>query len=338
MLDALAREQGDIVPLAQSNGCQVYQVKNETGEGTMAIYEVFPGAMIMYNDFHLAYYDSVFKTHLDLLCIDYCREGRLEYAVGGDAYSYVEAGDLKIDRRLEHQGHFTLPLAHYHGISIGFQLPLATQEVGRVMGAYPLDLYGLQKKFCPDTHPRVIHGAPSIDHVFQELYAVPERIKIPYFRVKIMELLLYLEALELGKEAEKPYYYRAQVEAVKAARTYLTEHLEHHITLEELSKRFQLPLTTLKACFKTVFGSPVNTYMRNYRMDRAAMFLRQEPSTSVMEIAGRVGYESASKFAAAFKAVKGVTPLEYRRSGGPDWHREDSFDQLGQSGLDGADN
>ena len=328
MLDALEREQGEMTPLAQSNGCRVYQVKNETGEGTMAIYEVFPGAMVMYNDFHLAYYDSLFKTRQDLLCIDYCREGRLEYAVGRDAYSYVEAGDLKIDRRLEHTGHFALPLAHYHGISIGFHLPAAAREIEGMMGAYPLDLYGLQRKFCPDPHPRVIHGAPSIDHIFQELYAVPERIKLPYFRVKILELLLYLDALELGRETEKPYFYRSQVEAVKAAQRYLTEHLEQHVTQEELSKRFQLPLTTLKLCFKTVFGSPVNTYMRHYRMDRAAMLLRQEPSASVMEIAGRVGYDSASKFAAAFKAVKGVTPLEYRRSGGPRWQGEDLPDQL----------
>ena len=48
---------------------------------------------------------------------------------------------------------------------------------------------------------------------------------------------------------------------------------------------------------------------------RAALLLRQEPHAGVAEIAGRVGYDSASKFAAAFKAVKGKTPLEYRREG-----------------------
>ena len=43
---------------------------------------------------------------------------------------------------------------------------------------------------------------PSIDHIFQELYAVPEQIKLPYFRIKVLELLLYLDALELPKDAE----------------------------------------------------------------------------------------------------------------------------------------
>ena len=51
-------------------------------------------------------YDSAFHTTEDMLCIDYCRQGRMEYPAGPDAYSYVEAGDLKLDRRLEHQGLF----------------------------------------------------------------------------------------------------------------------------------------------------------------------------------------------------------------------------------------
>lgn len=90
----------------------------------MTVYEVFPGATILYNDFHMAYCDSSFETRQDLLCIDYCREGRMEYAVGNDAFSYVEAGDLKVDRRLRHKGYFSLPLSHYHGISMCFDLSM----------------------------------------------------------------------------------------------------------------------------------------------------------------------------------------------------------------------
>lgn len=324
MLSDILKNADYMVRLAESDGCGVYQVRNESGEGTMTCCRVFPGAVLMYNDFHMDSFESRFQAAADMLCIDYCREGRMEYEVGKGAFSYVEAGDLKIDRRLEHQGHFAFPLSHYHGVTIGLHIPEAAKELEGAMGDYPIDLRALRRKYCPDAHPRVIHGAPSIDHIFQELYSVPERIKMPYFRVKIMELLLYLDALELGDETEKPYFYRSQVETVKAVRAYLTEHLDRHFTLEELSGRFQIPLTTLKSCFKNVFGSPVNTYMRGYRMDRAAIFLRQEPETSVLEIAGRVGYDSASKFAAAFKAVKGKTPLEYRRSG-PALRQADDF-------------
>ena len=102
---------------------------------------------------------------------------------------------------------------------------------------------------------------------------------------------------------------------MKAIHRLLTGDLERHYTITELSRRFSIPTTALKECFKSVYGQPINTYMRGLRMDRAALLLRQEPYVGVAEIAGRVGYDSARKFAAAFKAVKGKTPLEYRREG-----------------------
>lgn len=133
----LQNSQPDLCLLAKSGGCSVYQLRNESGEGTMTVYEVFPGATILYNDFHMAYCDSSFETRQDLLCIDYCREGRMEYAVGNDAFSYVEAGDLKVDRRLKHKGYFSLPLSHYHGISMCFDLSMIPMELARLAGDYP---------------------------------------------------------------------------------------------------------------------------------------------------------------------------------------------------------
>ena len=313
MLEQVMTDNRFPTPLAVGGNCRVFHFHSNTGEGRMTQYDLFPGVSLMYNDFHMEGYDSAFRTTEDLLCIDYCRQGRMEYTSGPEAYSYVEAGDLKLDRRLEHRGHFTFPLAHYHGITIGFELPQAARSLAEWVREFPVELSQLQRKFCSGRHPRVIHGAPSVDHIFQELYAVPEQIKLPYFRIKVLELLLYLDALELPKDAEKPYFYKSQVEKVKAVHRLLTGELERHYTIAELSERFSVPATALKECFKSIYGQPVNTYMRNFRMDRAALLLRQEPQTGVMEIAGRMGYSSGSKFAAAFKKAKGKTPLEYRR-------------------------
>lgn len=49
------------VKLAENDGCSVYQFRNETGEGTITIYEVFPGVSLSCNDFHIRYYDSAFN-------------------------------------------------------------------------------------------------------------------------------------------------------------------------------------------------------------------------------------------------------------------------------------
>ena len=44
-------------------------------------------------------------------------------------------------------------------------------------------------------------------------------------------------------------------------------------TIAELSERFSVPATALKECFKSIYGQPINTYMRNFRMDQAALLL-----------------------------------------------------------------
>ena len=315
MLEQVMADNGFPVPLVEGGNCRVFQFHSGTGEGIMTQYDLFPGVSLMYNDFHMESYDSAFRTTEDLLCIDYCRQGRMEYPAGPDAYSYVEAGDLKLDRRLEHQGHFTFPLAHYHGITVGFALPQAAQSLKEWIREFPVDLARLQNKFCSSRHPKVLHGAPSIDHIFQELYAVPEQIKLPYFRIKVLELLLYLDALELsGHTEERPYFYKGQVEKIKAIQALLTQDLTKNYTLEELSTRFDIALTPMKNCFKSVYGSPIFTYMRNYRMNYAASLLKSDKSLKVAEIAGLVGYDSPSKFASAFHQTMGKTPLEYRKS------------------------
>ena len=304
---------GTGVKLAENDGCSVYQFRNETGEGTITIYEVFPGVSLSYNDFHIRYYESEFKPDRNLFCIDHCREGRLEYPAADDAYSYVEAGDLKLDRRLTHTGHFEMPLSHYHGAMVSFDMDAACRSLPQEIKDFPVNLRALQEKFCGGIYPYVVHGAGSIEHIFGELYAVPEKIKRPYFKIKILELLLYLEALELPENpAEKPYFYRTQVEKAKAVQQFLVGHMDENFTQEEMSRRFDIPLTPLKNCFKSVFGASIGSYLLEYRMNQAAVFLRTKREMSVAEIAGCVGYDSPSKFAAAFRRKMGMTPMDYR--------------------------
>jgi AraC-like DNA-binding protein len=61
-----------------------------------------------------------------------------------------------------------------------------------------------------------------------------------------------------------------------------------------------------------MYGESIPMYMKRRRMDEAAVLLATTNMT-VGEIAIGVGYENQSKFASAFKSLKKMTPLEYRR-------------------------
>ena len=104
-----------------------------------------------------------------------------------------------------------------------------------------------------------------------------------------------------------------QVKIIREIHDHLTEHMEQRVTIEELARRYLMNPTTLKTVFKEVYGSSLAAHMKEHRMEKAASLLR-ETDLSVAEIAGQVGYESQSKFTAAFKEQFGRLPKEYRRT------------------------
>ena len=127
--------------------------------------------------------------------------------------------------------------------------------------------------------------------------------------------MLFLEAASFpGASTNRRTFYRTQVEKVKAIERYLTEHMDENITQRELSERFDIPQTGMKTVFKSVYGTSIGDWLLKYRMNRAAVLLREDREKNVAEIAGMVGYDSPSKFAMAFKRVMQMSPVEYRNA------------------------
>ena len=165
--------------------------------------------------------------------------------------------------------------------------------------------------------PRVVQGAAQLSHLFGELYRVSEKIRISYFKVKILELLLYLEAMPLPPDdAAPPYFYKSQMEKIKAIRDYLAAHLAEHFTQEALSRQFDIPMTPMKNCFRAVYGAAIGAWLTEYRMRFAAELLTSQPALHIAEIGCQVGYDNAGKFTQAFKRVLHTTPSAYRREKG----------------------
>lgn len=92
----------------------------------------------------------------------------------------------------------------------------------------------------------------------------------------------------------------------------MTADLRNHYTLQELSEKFEIPLTSMKVCFKGVYGSSIYSYMKSYRMQAATTLLRNT-SDSITEIAAKMGYDNPSKFSEVFKKEYGELPSEFRK-------------------------
>lgn len=125
------------------------------------------------------------------------------------------------------------------------------------------------------------------------------------------------EMIELPCPADESFKesvtYDSQVQIIDEVHKYLTEDLSRRPTIEELALSFHINQTTLKSTFKRVFGKPIATYMKEYRIRRAAELI-EKSDRSISEISAAVGYENQSKFTQAFKDVFGILPKDYRKS------------------------
>ena len=92
----------------------------------------------------------------------------------------------------------------------------------------------------------------------------------------------------------------------------LTANLSERVTIEELSHKYLMNTTTLKRVFKQVYGETIAAHIKKHRMEEAARLLTATQD-DVAVIARAVGYESQSRFTAAFKETYGALPTEYRK-------------------------
>lgn len=151
----------------------------------------------------------------------------------------------------------------------------------------------------------------EIDYIFSRIQCLPNSIAIPYLKLKIQELLLFLNTIDIHSEKQNEKYLSPQVEIIKRVHKSLISNLQKRPTIKELSKKYLINTSTLQSVFKGIYGEFIAAYMKNYRIQKSSLMLRHTNNT-VASIAKEVGYENASKFSTAFKKIMLCSPNEYR--------------------------
>ena len=306
-----------VIPKDNDGYCTVYKMDCADGLGLMTVYQVYPGIQIIYNDFEATscYWDG--NIDKNILEINHCREGREGCRLPSGSCLYLGEGDLSIHTMDNCASEMSFPLKHYRGISVVINLSVVVKNPPEILSDSGIDILQFKEKFCADGNCFIMRAKNEIEHIFSELYSVPDCLQKPYFRLKVQELLLFLCMIDVSKEKRRELYTSPQVEIIKTIHKRLTSNLQERPTIEELSKEYLINPTTLKDTFKGIFGQPIGTYMKEYRIRQAAVLLRQTQAT-IAEIANKVGYENQSKFATAFRDVLKISPAEYRKQNASD--------------------
>nr|WP_303252753.1 AraC family transcriptional regulator [uncultured Ruminococcus sp.] len=314
VLQKIDNPYGMIQTVEHGESFSIYRSQDSTGDCEITVYPVFSGIELVYYDVHMQSCDIDLAKGREMLIITHCQEGRIEFEYKNGEYLYLASGDLSIQKNTENIRHRYCPLSHYHGVSVAIDMNRVPRCFSCILDDVFVSPEELEMKFCSEKPYSIMRENISIEHIFSELYSVPENIRKGYHKVKVLELLLFLSGLEYkGESEERRYFSRSQVTAAKEAKKYLLAHLDEHITITELADMLGISSTSLKICFKGVYGDTINGYITNCKMQKAASLLKSTDK-SVLEIAGIVGYNNGSKFAGAFRRVMNKSPNEYRKS------------------------
>lgn len=306
----LKRVPAGTVQIISESGCVPRQAQTK-GKGIIEPYAVFDGVMLEYNCFQGG---SVRFTHRPLphvLEINYCHQGRVGWDMKSGSTVYLGAGDLAMqpmDCCADSLMRF--PSGWYMGIQITVDFSAISPRLSAILERNGIQIDALQHRYC--CHQVFsLARSPQIDSIFSVLF---HRASISPFlhQIKIMELFAYLAELDPTQQKAVSEWNTEQTAIIQQMHDFLIDHVQQRYTIEELSHRFLINTSTLKSAFKAVYGMPIAAYMKEYRMQQA-MIMLQDPALSIAEIAARLGYESQSKFARAFKDCAGILPRDYRK-------------------------
>ncbi len=295
--------------MENNNG--LYRRKVLEGQGTADIYQIFQGVQMIMINIRSSSYCPVMEQDSDVLEINYCYQGRAECRMLDGCSQYVGEGDVFLSTVKNHSSHIEFPLGYYKGIVILIDPNVISPDINNYLPGIPFAVSEIADRFFANDECFLIQGKRETEHLFLPLYSVPEEARTALFRLKILELFIYLHYFDCNAEKQKGVYTRQQVEIAKQVEKKMTEMPDQRYTIDELAKEYCISPTALKTYFKGVYGKPIAAYMKEYRIKYAASLLR-DTNDSAGEIAVSVGYESQSKFGAAFKDVMKMTPLEYR--------------------------
>ena len=153
-------------------------------------------------------------------------------------------------------------------------------------------------------------AGPRCEHVFRELYESAFYEDPGFLQLKTLELLMLLGRIPQENTAGL-YCSSEQTVLVHHLRDHLLTNREGYISLASLAAEHEISVSHLQKLFKQVYGVPIYRYIKEYRLEQAAVELVRS-GKSVMEIAQQAGYDNASKFSESFKKRYGKTPSRYR--------------------------
>ena len=119
------------------------------------------------------------------------------------------------------------------------------------------------------------------------------------------------EIVETFSECMFPHLSSKNNDCIKKAISYISEHFNAPLTLEEVAAHVHLHPAYFSTLFKNTTGTSFKNYLNNVRIEESKLLL-SNTDYSIIDIAIAVGFEDQSYFSKVFKKYTGITPKQFR--------------------------
>lgn len=291
---------------------QMEGFEDAVGSGEIHCYRLFDGVSVMLLQLEMESYTEV-RTRTGVLEINFCVNGRFETGFSVRDHVLLKPGDMAVScydgiHGSRSESHF--PLGYYEGICLEVDPGAAGDWIMKNAPAFSVDFEALKQNLLGNKWYMTGAAGPRCEHVFRELYESASYAERSFLQLKVLELLMLLGRIPQESAAE-PYCSAKQTELVRHLRDHLLTNREGYVSLANLAAEHEISVSHLQKLFKQVYGVPVYHYIREYRLEQAAVELIRSRKT-VTQIAQSTGYDNASKFSESFKKRYGKTPSRYR--------------------------
>ena len=169
---------------------------NTSGKGSMEFYDVFPGIEASFNSFIAPDVKFHHRASESVLEVYYCRSGRVGWNMRGGTAIYLGAGDMTAhSMACCADSAMMFPLGYSEGLSVSVDLNKLSAVCPEILQEAGVQAGQLQERFCSGK-PSAIPTCSALEHIFAPLFSADASLRLPLLKLKILELLIYLNCLK----------------------------------------------------------------------------------------------------------------------------------------------
>lgn len=273
--------------------------------------KLLPGLDLVFHDYTFNNYQSAITFADNVLRLDFSYGGSVNLIKNNQEILFLEPGFLKLTHSSDDKNNYAIGNGYYKGMTILLNPPKLDSNFFQILEQKNI-IDNIVNNYLLDTD-YILIKTEYIDRFFKDIEKIKVRNQLQFFRIKVAELLLYLDSDEAHDAIlPKTYFPIQEIKKIYAIHNYLLENISTKITLRQLAEKYNIGQTTMQKLFKLTYYQSVHSFVLSTRLEHACRLLK-ESDKNITYIANEVGYMNTSKFTAFFKNEKQMTPKTYRQ-------------------------